>query len=122
MVSGIEDVAAQEVVLAINEFLGSQVIDTAQPKLIRQGSNEAVNQLIDDMKKGRVKGLITAGVNPSFTLPNAESFTNALSQLELSVAFSIKEDETAAASQFVAAMPHYLESWEIMSSRKDIML
>ena len=111
LVSGIEDVAAQEVVLAINEYLESEVIDTAQPKLIRQGSNEAVDQLIDDMQKGKVKGLITAGVNPSFTLPNAESFTTALSQLELSVAITLKEDETAAASQFVAATPHYLESW-----------
>ena len=55
--------AAQEVVLAINDHLRSEVIDTAQPKLIRQGSNEAVNQLIDEMQKGKVKGLITAGVN-----------------------------------------------------------
>ena len=111
LVSGIEDVAAQEVVLAINDHLRSEVIDTAQPKLIRQGSNEAVNQLIDEMQKGKVKGLITAGVNPCFTLPNAESFTAALSNLELSVAFSLKEDETASASKFVAASPHYLESW-----------
>ena len=111
LVSGIEDVAAQEVVLAINDHLRSEVIDTAQPKLIRQGSNEAVNQLINEMQKGKVKGLITAGVNPCFTLPNAESFTAALSKLELSVAFSLKEDETASASKFVAASPHYLESW-----------
>ncbi len=111
LVSGIEDVAAQEVVLAINDHLRSEVIDTAQPKLIRQGSNEAVNQLIDEMQKGKVKGLITAGVNPCFTLPNAESFTAALSKLEFSVAFSLKEDETASASKFVAASPHYLESW-----------
>ena len=111
LVSGIEDVAAQEVVLAINEYLGSQVIDTAQPKLIREGSNEAVDQLIDDMQKGKVKGLMIAGLNPSFTLPNAEGFKTALSQLELSVAFSLKEDETAAAVQYVAATPHYLESW-----------
>ena len=111
LVSGIEDVAAQEVVLAINDHLRSEVIDTAQPKLIRQGSNEAVDQLIYEMQKGKVKGLITAGVNPCFTLPNAESFTELLSKLELSVAFSLKEDETAAASQFIAATPHYLESW-----------
>ena len=111
LVSGIEDVAAQELVLAINDHLRSEVIDTAQPKLIRQGSNEAVDQLIEKMLKGKVKGLITAGVNPCFTLPNAESFTAALSKLELSVAFSLKEDETASASKFVAASPHYLESW-----------
>ena len=111
LVSGIEDLAAQEVVLAINHHLRSEVIDTAQPKLIRQGNNEAVGQLIDEIQKGKVKGLITAGVNPCFTLPNAESFTAALSKLELSVAFSLKEDETAAAAQFIAATPHYLESW-----------
>ena len=111
VVSGIEDVDVQEVVLAINAHLGSEVIDTAQPKYIRQGSNKAVNQLIDDMESGKIKGLITAGVNPSFTLPNADAFTTALKALELTVAFALKEDETAAASQYVAATPHYLESW-----------
>ena len=111
VVSGIEDVAAQEVVLAINDYLGSEVIDVAQPKFIRQGSNQHVNQMIDDMESGKLKGLITAGVNPGFTLPNAEAFTAALSKLELSVTFALKEDETSAAAQFVAATPHYLESW-----------
>ena len=111
VVSGIEDVAAQEVVLAINNYLGSEVIDVAQPKFIRQGSNQHVSQMIDDMESGKLKGLITAGVNPGFTLPNAEAFNVALSKLELSVAFAMKEDETAAAAQFVAATPHYLESW-----------
>ena len=111
VVSGIEDVAAQEVVLAINNYLGSEIIEVAQPKLIRQGSNQHVNQMIDDMESGKLKGLITAGVNPGLLLPNAEAFTAALSKLELSVAFALKEDETAAAAQFVAATPHYLESW-----------
>ena len=111
VVSGIDDVAVQEVVLAINEYLGSDAMDTAQPKFIRQGSNKAVNQLIDDMQKGKVKGLISAGVNPSFTLPNSEIFNTAYSKLEFSLAFALKEDETATAAQFVAATPHYLESW-----------
>ncbi|MEK9603396.1 MAG: TAT-variant-translocated molybdopterin oxidoreductase [Flavobacteriaceae bacterium] len=111
VVSGVEDVAVQEVVLAINDYLDSKVIDTTQPKFIRQGNNKSVEQLIADIEKGNVSGLLVAGVNPSFTLPNAESFTSALSKLELSVAFALKEDETAAASQFVAAIPHYLESW-----------
>ena len=111
VVTGIEDIAAQEVILAINDYLGSEVIDFAQPKFIRQGSNQDVSQLIDDMENGTLKGLITAGVNPVFTLPDAEIFTAALSKLELSVAFALKEDETAAAAQFVAATPHYLESW-----------
>ena len=111
VVSGIEDVDVQEVILAINDYLGSAVIDVAQPKFIRQGSNKALQQLIDDMEKGKVSGLLTAGVNPGFTLPNAEAFTSALSNLELSVTFALKEDETASASQYIAATPHYLESW-----------
>ena len=72
VVSGIEDVAAQEVVLAINNYLGSEIIEVAQPKLIRQGSNQHVNQMIDDMESGKLKGLITAGVNPAL-LTNAEA-------------------------------------------------
>ena len=111
MVSGIQDTAVQEVVLAINLLLQSKVMDTARPKMILQGSNKDVNALVDGVRDGSVKGLITAGVNPGFSLPNAADFVAALSQLELSVAFALKEDETAAASQFVAATPHYLESW-----------
>ena len=34
-----------------------------------------------------------------------------MKKLNLSVAFSMKEDETAAAAQYIAATPHYLESW-----------
>ena len=111
VVSGIDDIAVQEVVLAINAYLGSDVIDTAQPKLIRQGNDQGVMQLLEQMKNGEVKGLITAGINPGFTLPNAKAFTESLSKLELSVAFAMKEDETALASEYVAAVPHYLEAW-----------
>ena len=111
VVSGIDDIAVQEVVLAINAYLGSDVIDTAQPKLIRQGNDQGVMQLLEQMKNGEVKGLITAGINPGFTLPNAKAFTESLSELELSVAFAMKEDETALASEYVAAVPHYLEAW-----------
>jgi molybdopterin-containing oxidoreductase family iron-sulfur binding subunit len=111
VVSGIDDIAVQEVVLAINAYLGSDVIDTAQPKLIRQGNDQGVMQLLEQIKNGEVKGLITAGINPGFTLPNAKAFTESLSKLELSVAFAMKEDETALASEYVAAVPHYLEAW-----------
>jgi molybdopterin-containing oxidoreductase family iron-sulfur binding subunit len=111
VVSGIDDIAVQEVVLAINAYLGSDVIDTAQPKLIRQGNDQGVMQLLEQIKNGEVKGLITAGINPGFTLPNAKVFTESLSKLELSVAFAMKEDETALASEYVAAVPHYLEAW-----------
>ena len=111
VVSGINDVAVQEIILAINAYLDSEVIDIKQPKLIRQGSASKVSKLISQIKNGEVKGLITIGVNPGYTLPNADEYISAVKKLELSVAFTTKEDETAAAAKFIAATPHYLESW-----------
>ena len=64
VVSGINDVAVQEIILAINAYLDSEVIDIKQPKLIRQGSASKVSKLISQIKNGEVKGLITIGVNP----------------------------------------------------------
>ena len=111
VVSGIDDVAVQEIILAINAYLDSEMIDISQPKLIRQGSTSKVSKLISQIKSGEVKGLITIGVNPAYTLPNADEYISAVKKLELSVAFTAKEDETAAAAQFIGATPHYLESW-----------
>ena len=111
VVSGIDDIAVQEVILAINNHLGSKAINVAQPKLIRKGNNSEIIKLVSDIKSGEVKGLITAGINPGFTLPNADEFLEAFEKLELSVAFATKVDETAAAAQFIGATSHYLESW-----------
>jgi molybdopterin-containing oxidoreductase family iron-sulfur binding subunit len=49
------------------------------------------------------KGFITVGVNPVFTTANGSALAEAIKNLEFSLAFTSKIDETAAASQFVAA-------------------
>jgi hypothetical protein len=54
---------------------------------------------------------IMSGVNPIYTLPNADDFAEGLQKTELSIAFSMKEDETSLNCQYIAATPHYLESW-----------
>ena len=111
LVSGIDDVAAQELVLAVNQALTSEAFDAASPKLTRQGNTKAVLQLMKDISAKKVNGLLTFGVNPLVTLAEGSAMTEAIGQLDLSVAFAMKEDETAAASQFIAAIPHYLEAW-----------
>lgn len=111
VVSGIQDENAQGLVLAMNEMLSSKAFDTGAPKLIRQGNSRAVANLINDMRSGRVGALIMCGVNPGYTLPNATEFLEALKNVDLSVTFSMKEDETALATQYIAPVPHYLESW-----------
>ena len=111
VVSGIQEVGAQQLVLEINNHLQSEVMNANTPRLIRQGSATEVANVVTAVKKGTIGGLITVGVNPALTLADGSAFAEGLKKLDLSVAFSLKEDETALASQYLAALPHYLEAW-----------
>ena len=123
VVSGIPDENAQALVLAINEALGSEVEDTANPRMIRQGNAQAVKELVDSMKNGSVGALLMAGVNPAYSLPDSLEFAKALENTPVTVSFSLKPDETAVLSKYVAAVPHYLESWgDIQYTEQDFSL
>ena len=111
VVSGVQDVNAQTTVLEINAYLRSKAFDPSTTIKTRQGSDKAVMQLIADMKAGKVGAIIMNGVNPIYTLPNASDFKEGLAKTELSVAFSMKQDETSINCQYIAATPHNLESW-----------
>ncbi|MET3027072.1 TAT-variant-translocated molybdopterin oxidoreductase [Flavobacterium sp. UW10123] len=111
LVSGIEDKNAQLLVLAINQVLASEAFSTAGARQIRKGSDAAVAQLIKDLNAGSVHTLIMSGVNPVYTLADSASFVSGLKKVKTSVAFSLKEDETASIVSIAAPAPHYLESW-----------
>ena len=111
VVTGLEDVNAQAVVLAINEMLGSKAFDAAAPKYVRQGNVKAVNALLSDIKAGKVGALIMDGVNPAYSLPNAADFAEGIKNVDLTVAFSTNRNETTELVQYVGASNHYLESW-----------
>ena len=118
VVTGIQDVNAQTVVLEINEALNSKAFDSKTPIKTRQGSDKAIAQLVTDMKAGKVGAIIMSGVNPMYTLPNAADFAEGLSKTELSIAFSMKVDESSSLTQYLAAAPHYLESWGDVEIKK----
>mgnify|MGYP001822493307 CR=1 FL=1 len=118
LVTGIQDINAQAVALEINEALGSKAFDPETPIKTRQGSDKAVAQLVADMKAGNVGAIIMSGINPVYSLPNSADFVEGLKKTKLSVAFSLKEDETALESQYIAAVPHYLESWGDVEIKK----
>ncbi|MEE9363900.1 MAG: TAT-variant-translocated molybdopterin oxidoreductase [Cellulophaga sp.] len=111
VVTGLDDVNAQLVVLAINEMLASKAVDVKAPKYLRQGNVKALNQLIADMKAGKVGALILDGVNPMYSLPNAADFAEGIKNVDLSVNFTANYNETAEVTQYLAARSHYLESW-----------
>ncbi|MBU2927000.1 TAT-variant-translocated molybdopterin oxidoreductase [Winogradskyella psychrotolerans] len=111
VVTGIQDVDAQTTVLEINAHLRSKAFDPKTTIKTRQGSAKAITQLVADMKAGKVGAIIMNGVNPMYTLPNAADFAEGLAKTDLSVAFSMKQDETSTKCHYIAAAPHYLESW-----------
>ena len=118
VLTGIQDTDAQALALQINEDIKSKALDTEAPKMIRQGNTAQVSQLIADMKAGKVGVLVISGVNPLYTLPNADDFKAGLEKVDVSVAFSMKEDETALITDYTAAAPHYLESWGDVEIKK----
>jgi MoCo/4Fe-4S cofactor protein with predicted Tat translocation signal len=111
LVSGIQDKNAQLLVLAINQVLASEAFSTVGTRQIRKGSNEKVAQLVADMNAGSVHTLIMSGVNPVYTLANSSAFVSGLKKVKLSVAHSLKEDETASITNIAIPAPHYLETW-----------
>ncbi|MEO6346544.1 MAG: TAT-variant-translocated molybdopterin oxidoreductase, partial [Aquaticitalea sp.] len=118
VVTGIQDVDAQTVVLEINSYLKNKALDTSTPIMTREGNDKEVTKLVADMKAGTIGAIIMSGVNPLFSLPNAADFKEGLKKTELSIAFSMNDDETASASQYIAATPHYLESWGDVELKK----
>tara|TARA_B110000503_G_scaffold36365_3_gene59505 strand:+ start:1104 stop:4178 length:3075 start_codon:yes stop_codon:yes gene_type:complete len=118
VVTGLESLAAQSLVLALNMKIQSTALDIAAPKYVRQGNHAAVQSLVKEMEAGEIGLLVTDGVNPVYSLPNGVQFKNALSKVGMSLAFSMLPNETTQAVQYVGAASHYLESWGDVSLKK----
>ncbi len=118
VITGINDVNAQTVALEINEALNSKAFNPKVPIKTRQGNDKAVAKLVADMNAGTVGAIIMSGVNPVYSLPNASEFVEGLKNVDLSVTFSLKADETSSLTNYIAAAPHYLESWGDVELKK----
>jgi len=123
VITGIQDKHAQGLAMEINLAINSQLMDTDDPKMIREGNDKEVSQLVKEMNSGKIGALITAGVNPAYSLPNADVFKEGIKKVELVVSCAMKKDETASLAEFVAATPHYLESWgDVQFSKNEYAL
>jgi MoCo/4Fe-4S cofactor protein with predicted Tat translocation signal len=111
LVSGIDDVNAQKLVLAINNALTSEAFINTKTRQIRKGDSKEVNQLIASMNSGSVHTILMYGVNPLYTLSNAKEFETALSKVKFSASITQKLDETAVKAKMAIATSHYLENW-----------
>ena len=110
VVTGLPDAGSQTAALNYNISKGSEVMDTARPKMTSSASATEMNNVISGIQSGSIKNVITVGVDPLYMVPT-EAFAQAYSNLNFSLAFAMKKDATASASKMVAATPHYLEAW-----------
>jgi molybdopterin-containing oxidoreductase family iron-sulfur binding subunit len=113
VVSGRNDVAVQQVVHALNTLLGNlgRTVDLARPSLQRQGDDQAMAELIDQMNRGQVGALIMHGVNPAHDWAEPGRFMDGLARVPLSVSTADRVDETAAGVHALCPDHHFLESW-----------
>ncbi|MDC3050931.1 TAT-variant-translocated molybdopterin oxidoreductase [bacterium] len=110
IVSGLDDKNAQDLILDLNNHIKSQAIDNSA-RLIRTQSGNEVDIFLKELLDGKISGLITVGVNPIYSLSEGEKIREAVKNLVFSLSFSMKEDETSSVCKYIAAVPHYLESW-----------
>ncbi len=113
VIAGCNDPHVQIVVNAINALLGNYgtIISTEAETFVKQGNDSDVLNLVSDMNAGTIGALIVYGVNPAYSLPNADAFIQGLDKVSLTVSMSSWADETASRCKFICPDHHYLESW-----------
>jgi MoCo/4Fe-4S cofactor protein with predicted Tat translocation signal len=102
----------------INVMLGNMdtTVDLTDRVYLRQGHDEDVAQLVKDLTAGNVAVLMTAGINPVYSLPG---FADAAEKAGMHVAITDRVDETAQKAAVVLPTHHYLESWgDFLPKRK----
>jgi Fe-S-cluster-containing dehydrogenase component len=112
VVSGSTSTAEQMMVNAINNTLGnySSTINMGVAAYNRQGSDSKFNELIAELNSGKIDVLILSGANPVYANGGA-TIASAISKAKTKIALSIANDETTALCDYIATVPHYLESW-----------
>ncbi len=110
---GTNDEGVQVLVNSINHMLGNygSTIDLRNASPFFQGDDAAMARLVKDLNAGAVGALLIHGINPAYTLPNAEEFKTGLKKTALSVSFSSHADETASLCNWITPDHHWLESW-----------
>jgi MoCo/4Fe-4S cofactor protein with predicted Tat translocation signal len=113
VVCGSNDAGIQTVVNAINNLLGNygNTISIDHHSNLRQGEDDKMAALINDMQSGSVSVLIMHNTNPAYTWPDAAGFTAAVKKVGTVVSFSGTRDESAAMAHYICPDHHYLESW-----------
>ena len=105
--------SVQELVNAINYELGNYdyTMSISKPSYLKKGDDSKISALLDDMNNGEVAALITHNVNPVYTLQDSKKYVSGLKNVDLKIACSLYNDESASKMTYCIPDSHYLESW-----------
>ncbi len=122
VVSGSNDVAVQQLINGINGLLGSfgTTIDLGASVNYRQGSDSAMNLFIDELKAGKISGVIFYNANPVYDHSRGSEIAAAISKATLSITTNDRADETGTLCRYNTPDSHYLESWNDASPKAGI--
>jgi molybdopterin-containing oxidoreductase family iron-sulfur binding subunit len=103
--------AAAYLLNASLEAVGKTVVytDTVNPLPSEQISD--LKALVADMNAGKVKWLVTLGVNPVYSAPADLNFQEAFNKVPTTAHLGTHVDETGALSAWHINKAHYLENW-----------
>jgi molybdopterin-containing oxidoreductase family iron-sulfur binding subunit len=109
-----QSVQLQLAVNLLNSLLendGKTIDYENSPYQTYSGSYASLQNLMSEMKAGKVNTLIIHGVNPMYTLPNAAEFLEATRKVEVVIYTGNTEDETARLSQYILPAGSSFETW-----------
>jgi MoCo/4Fe-4S cofactor protein with predicted Tat translocation signal len=113
VISGSNDVAVQTLVNGLNVMLESygNTLDLAKTCLLKQGDDQKMANLVQEIKDGRVGAVLFYGVNPVYDHAMGKELAASLKNVKTKISFADRVDETASLCDYITPDHHYLESW-----------
>jgi molybdopterin-containing oxidoreductase family iron-sulfur binding subunit len=110
---GSQDLGQQLLCNLLNHLLNNygSTVDLAHPSYQNQSNDHDWQELLEEIRAGRVGALFVYRSNPLYDAPAAQALTERLRGVPLVVSCSPRLDETAAQAHYVCPESHYLESW-----------
>ncbi|CAN5492735.1 TAT-variant-translocated molybdopterin oxidoreductase [soil metagenome] len=97
---------------ALNAEFGGEVVSNLDTGLDAElPLEDAMQQLVRQMRDDEVGTLLMIGVNPVYDLPGGLRFDQALARVPLSIHLGLYRDETAQRSSWHLPRTHFLEAW-----------
>jgi len=120
VVSASNNLNEQLMVNAINEKLGNygSTIDMSIPSYQRQGNDNDLKLLVDEMQAGSVDTIFFYGANPVYDSAYGKKMADSLTKVKTKISFALVNDESTDLCDIVAPDSHFLESWGDVEAKK----